>query len=93
MQTIKKSELIVKASIEANQETQLVAEVFDTMVEILREEIEAERRVTILGFGTFEPKLNRERNGVNPATGEKLLIKASKSIKFKAGKSFKDLLN
>ena len=33
------------------------------------------------------------REGRNPATGESMVIKASKAPKFKAGKALKDLVN
>lgn len=34
-----------------------------------------------------------ERNGVNPSTGEKIKIKKSIAVKFKAGKPLKDIVN
>ncbi|MBR2256650.1 MAG: HU family DNA-binding protein [Blautia sp.] len=46
--------------------------------------------VSILGFGTFSVKERPERQGRNPATGEAMMIKASKSPVFKAGKALKD---
>lgn len=50
-------------------------------------------RVTIAGFGTFESKERSERDGVNPFTGEKTHIPASKGVKFKPGKAFKESVN
>ena len=47
-------------------------------------------KVAITGFGTFEVVERAERQGRNPATNEPMLIKASKSPKFKAGKALKD---
>ena len=49
--------------------------------------------VSIIGFGTFTIAERAEREGRNPATGETMKIKASKSPKFKAGKAFKDAVN
>ena len=48
--------------------------------------------VSILGFGTFSVKERPERQGRNPATGEAMTIKASKSPVFKAGKGLKDVV-
>jgi DNA-binding protein HU-beta len=45
--------------------------------------------VKLIGFGTFSVLETAERNGVNPATGEKLVIKAGKKPKFKAGDKLK----
>ena len=46
--------------------------------------------VTVTGFGTFDVRERSARQGVNPATGEKMEIKASKAPGFKAGKTLKD---
>jgi len=48
--------------------------------------------VQLIGFGTFKVASRKARIGVNPKTGEKLKIKASKSVKFSAGKAFKSTL-
>lgn len=47
-------------------------------------------KVAITGFGTFETAERAARTGRNPKTGEAIEIVASKSPKFKAGKSLKD---
>lgn len=44
-------------------------------------------KVSLLGFGTFAVVEKPERQGVNPATGEKITIAAKKVVKFKAGAS------
>lgn len=48
--------------------------------------------VSLIGFGTFTKVKRKARTGVNPATGEKIKIKAKNVVKFKAGKAFKDML-
>ena len=50
-------------------------------------------KVNISGFGTFAVSTRKARTGRNPKTGESIQIAASKSAKFKAGKTFKDTLN
>lgn len=49
-------------------------------------------KVQLAGFGTFEVTERAERQGRNPQTGQAITIAASKSPKFKAGKSFKDAI-
>ena len=56
-------------------------------------EVKKGNKVQLVGFGTFEVSKRAKREGRNPQTGEKMVIKASKTPKFKAGKAFKDLLN
>ncbi len=50
-------------------------------------------KVQLIGFGTFEVAKRAARTGHNPATGEKIKIKASKTPKFKAGQALKDTVN
>ena len=47
-------------------------------------------KVQLVGFGTFEVRSRKEREGRNPATGEKIKIKALKVPAFKPGKALKD---
>lgn len=49
--------------------------------------------VALVGFGTFKVSQRAARTGLNPQTGEKIKIKASKAPTFKAGKAFKDSVN
>lgn len=46
--------------------------------------------VSVPGFGTFAVADRAERQGRNPATGEAITIAASRTVKFKAGKTLKD---
>jgi DNA-binding protein HU-beta len=48
--------------------------------------------VQLIGFGTFKVVSRKARTGVNPKTGEKIKIKASKAVKFGAGKELKSKL-
>ena len=47
-------------------------------------------KVTLVGFGTFSKGRRKARKGRNPRTGEQIKIKASNTVKFKAGKKLKD---
>ncbi len=47
-------------------------------------------KVQLVGFGTFEVKKQKARQGVNPANGQKIKIAAKKVAKFKAGKELAD---
>jgi DNA-binding protein HU-beta len=47
----------------------------------------------LIGFGSFSMGARAARAGRNPKTGEPLQIAASKTVKFTAGKAFKDAVN
>ena len=65
----------------------------EAFIDVIKEELKANGKVQLVGFGTFEVSERAERMGRNPQTGEEMLIKASKSPKFKAGKALKDAIN
>jgi len=46
-----------------------------------------------VGFGTFTVAKRAATTGRNPRTGEAIKIKASKNVKFKAGKELKEAVN
>ena len=46
----------------------------------------------LVGFGTFKVVHRKARMGVNPKTGERIKIKASKNVKFSTGKDLKSKL-
>ncbi len=47
------------------------------------------KKVQLVGFGAFDVVNRRARMGRNPATGEKIRIKASKRVRFRAGTELK----
>lgn len=50
-------------------------------------------KVTLVGFGSFEPKERSAREGRNPKTGETLQIPAATVPTFSAGKAFREAVN
>ncbi|MBI4575838.1 MAG: HU family DNA-binding protein [Planctomycetes bacterium] len=58
----------------------------------LRRGIKKDRSVQVIGFGTFTVKNRKARTGRNPQTGDKIKIKASKTVSFKPGKGLKAIL-
>lgn len=54
----------------------------------------AGEKVQLIGFGTFETRERKARQGRNPRKpGETISIPASKAPVFKAGKALKDAVN
>lgn len=84
VEKIAETEGITKAS---------AARIITLVTESIKESVAAGEKVTLTGFGTFETVERAARTGINPATGEKILIPASKAVKFKAGKAFKESVN
>jgi DNA-binding protein HU-beta len=65
----------------------------ETMIALLgtiTTSLKKNQRVQLAGFGTFTVAKRAARKGVNPRTGEAIKIKASKSVRFKAGRTLKN---
>ena len=67
-----------------------VKAVIDGVFEHIAEHLKRGDKVQITGFGSFEVRERKARQGVNPSTGDKIDIAASKAPAFKAGKSLRD---
>jgi DNA-binding protein HU-beta len=49
--------------------------------------------VQLVGFGSFSTGARAARVGPNPSTGAEIQIAAAKTVKFTAGKAFKEAVN
>ena len=65
----------------------------DATVNALKEALIAGDKIQLVGFGTFSVNERPAREGINPATKEKIQIAAKKVAKFKAGAELADALN
>ena len=68
-------------------------EIISTTLESIMKTLSKGEKVTLVGFGTFEPRKRKERRGRNPKTGAEIQIPASIAPKFSAGKQFKQTVN
>jgi len=50
-------------------------------------------KLTLVGFGSFEPKVRSAREGRNPKTGDIIQIPAARVPSFSAGKTFREVVN
>jgi len=87
-------ELLVTAIADKAEITKKDAEkALKAFEDVVTETLAKNEKIQLVGFGTFDVGERAERPGRNPQTGEPLTIAASKTIKFKAGKSLKDAVN
>lgn len=63
------------------------------VLEAIVEALENGDKVQLVGFGTFEVRARKERQGRDPRTNSSITIPASKVPAFKAGKAFKETIN
>lgn len=62
----------------------------DSYAEVLADELNSTGSVQLVGVGKLKVGNRAERQGRNPATGAAITIPASKTVKFSAGKKFKE---
>ncbi|MEP0915129.1 HU family DNA-binding protein [Leptolyngbya sp. GB1-A1] len=85
-----KGELVDKIAEKADVSKKEADAIPTAAIESIMEAVSSGEKVTLVGFGTFEPRQRQEREGRNPKTGEVMTIPASKVPAFSAGKLFKD---
>ena len=65
----------------------------DAFVGTIGDQVRSGTKVTIYGFGSFNPTSRKARTGRNPRTGQPVKIAASKGIRFSPATGFKADLN
>ena len=66
--------------------------VITAAIETIMEAVSEGDKVTLVGFGSFESRERKAREGRNPKTGDKMEIPATKVPAFSAGKLFKEMV-
>ncbi len=64
--------------------------VIEAVLDVITDSLQNGEPVAFTGFGTFSVSNRAAREGINPATREKIQIPAVDVPKFKAGKGLKD---
>ncbi len=87
-----KGELVDAVAVKVNVTKKEAEAIVTATFEAIQEAVAAGDKVTLVGFGSFEPRERQERTGRNPQTGEAIQIPATTVPAFAAGKQFKELL-
>lgn len=89
-----KSELIASIA-EKSELTKKDAEsALNAFIKTVEETLAEGEKVQLVGFGTFEVRERKAREGRNPRNPEQVIkIPASKAPVFKAGKTLKEIVN
>ncbi|WP_429259588.1 HU family DNA-binding protein [Paraburkholderia sp. GAS334] len=85
---------LVDAVAAATGESKAVTgETIDAVIAAITGTVTKGDTVQLIGFGSFSMGARAARVGRNPATGAEIQIPAAKTVKFTAGKAFKDAVN
>ena len=88
-----KNELAQQVSSQSGVDSGDAKKAVDGVFEAIASELQNGGEVAIAGFGKFSVSDRAARQGVNPATGERIQIAASKAAKFSAASGLKQKLN
>lgn len=87
-----KNELISSVAQSTGYTKKDTSVVIDSLFDTILNTVSNGEDVSIFGFGKFTISNRSEHRGVNPQTGEEIIIAAHKSPKFVAGTNFKSAL-
>ncbi len=87
---MKKVDLIKLISSKTELTKKDTESVVNALFETITDELKKGEKIVITGFGTFETRFRKARDGRNPKTGETIKIPEQNTPAFKAGKSLKD---
>ncbi|MBQ9246320.1 HU family DNA-binding protein [bacterium] len=85
-----KEELVKEVAKKAKVSQKAAADVLSATIETVQKTVAKGKKVTLVGFGTFEARKRKARTGRNPQTGAAIKIAAKTVPAFSAGKKFKD---
>lgn len=88
-----KEELVQEVAKKTKNNQKNVADIINTMMNVVQKTVSKGRKVTLVGFGTFEARKRAARTGRNPQTGKEIKIPAKVVPVFSAGKKFRELVN
>lgn len=87
-----KSELIDAIAKESGLTKADAGKAIDAFTHVVKNALQQDDAVTLVGFGSFVVADRAERQGLNPKTKEPITIPAARVPKFKPGKNLKDAL-
>ena len=85
-----KVELVNKIAAKADCSKKDAEKALSAVVDSITEALTEGEKITLVGFGTFEVKERKAKEGINLSSKQKITIPARKVPSFKAGKALKD---
>jgi DNA-binding protein HU-beta len=87
---VNKSELVEQIAQRSGLSKDQAGEALGATISAIEESLAAGEEIAITGFGKFSVAHRNARQGVNPSTGERIQIAASKAPRFSPGAKLKD---
>ena len=87
-----KTELVAAIAEKAALSKKDAEKALNAFVESVEDALNAGDKIQLVGFGTFEVRERAARECINPQTGAKVKVDASKVPAFKAGQALKNIV-
>lgn len=87
-----KEELVQEVAKKTKSSQKAVASILGSIIETIEKSVSKGKKVTLVGFGTFENRKRKARSGRNPQTGKTIQIPAKTVPVFSPGKQFKEMV-
>lgn len=87
-----KTELVEIIAKKAHLTKKATRECIDVFLDETTRQINKGEKIVLSGFGTFKVSKVKDKKGRNPQTGEDLIIKSHRVVRFLVGKTLKRLV-
>ena len=85
-----KAEFITAVAEKAGMTKKDTEAALSAVIDTITDSLAKGEKIQLVGFGTFEVRERKAREGINPQTKKKISIAATKVPAFKAGRALKD---
>ncbi len=91
--TLTKAQIIEEIRTKNGLTRKQSTETVEAFLETIKKTLESDEDVLISGFGKFSVKYKAERKGMNPATGEDMMLAPRKVVTFRCSGKLRDKIN
>lgn len=88
-----KAEVAAKVAHKTGMSRKDTMDAIEIFLESVKDALKHNKKVSLVGFGTFFMKEKNARNGRNPRTGARIHIPKKLVATFKPGKAFREMVN
>ena len=89
---MKKQDFIKAVAAKSGLSQDAATKALGAMIAVVTKSLQKGEEVNITGFGAWKVSHRAARNGVNPKTGAKIKIAATKTPVFRSGKTLKEAI-
>jgi integration host factor subunit alpha len=90
---LNKHSIVAKIQSELRLPRRQATQTLESLIEIIKSTLESGEDFLFSGFGRFCVKDKQQRKGRNPATGQAMILRSRKVVKFKCSGKLRNIIN